>query len=160
MSSSPLSHTSRRAVVGGAAGVCASVTLAGCAQPAGSGGGARAAGPSATTAPAPGPGATSGATSGAASGGLARVDAVPVGSGVIVIEAKLVITQPTAGTFVGLSAVCTHQGCLVASIGDGEIHCPCHGSRYDLHGKVTGGPAPAPLPSRPVRVEGEHLVLG
>ena len=44
-----------------------------------------------------------------------------------------------------ISAVCTHLGCLVSSNGTEGFFCPCHGSRFDSQGKVTGGPAPKSL---------------
>lgn len=44
-----------------------------------------------------------------------------------------------------ISTTCTHLGCIVA-IADTGFACPCHGSRYDQDGNVTGGPAPKPLP--------------
>jgi cytochrome b6-f complex iron-sulfur subunit len=44
-----------------------------------------------------------------------------------------------------ISTTCTHLGCIV-SIADTGFACPCHGSRYDQDGNVTGGPAPKPLP--------------
>ncbi len=43
-----------------------------------------------------------------------------------------------------LSLVCTHLGCTVESRPDG-FACPCHGSRFDLQGKVKRGPAAKPL---------------
>lgn len=42
------------------------------------------------------------------------------------------------------TAVCTHLGCTVNAVETGYA-CPCHGSTYDLVGRNTGGPAPAPL---------------
>jgi len=46
-----------------------------------------------------------------------------------------------------LSAVCTHLGCITRYKSDESvIACPCHGSRFDLEGNVTHGPAPRPLP--------------
>ena len=44
-----------------------------------------------------------------------------------------------------ISTTCTHLGCIV-SIADTGFACPCHGSRYDQDGYVTGGPAPKALP--------------
>jgi len=44
-----------------------------------------------------------------------------------------------------ISTTCTHLGCIVAP-SDTGFACPCHGSRYDTDGNVTGGPAPKPLP--------------
>ena len=48
--------------------------------------------------------------------------------------------------------VCTHLGCvpLGQSVGDergifGGWHCPCHGSVYDVSGRVRRGPAPKNL---------------
>jgi thiosulfate dehydrogenase (quinone) large subunit len=57
--------------------------------------------------------------------------------------------QLTAGHFTALSAVCTHEGCLVQfEQADDTFHCPCHGSVFDARtGDVLNGPAPSPLPS-------------
>jgi cytochrome b6-f complex iron-sulfur subunit len=57
---------------------------------------------------------------------------------------RLWIYRDPEGLF-AISAVCTHLGCLVSSNGDEGFFCPCHGSRFDARGKVTGGPAPKPL---------------
>jgi len=43
-----------------------------------------------------------------------------------------------------ISTTCTHLGCIV-SLADTGFACPCHGSRYDQDGNVTGGPAPKAL---------------
>ena len=52
-----------------------------------------------------------------------------------------------AGGVYALSAVCTHLGCITRFLSDeGVIACPCHGSRFDLEGNVSHGPAPRPLP--------------
>jgi Rieske Fe-S protein len=38
------------------------------------------------------------------------------------------------------SALCTHQSCAMAVVGS-RFCCPCHGTRYDLAGRVIKGPA-------------------
>jgi len=43
-------------------------------------------------------------------------------------------------TFKAISALCTHMGCTV-SLSKNFIMCPCHGSTYNLEGKVLRGPA-------------------
>jgi cytochrome b6-f complex iron-sulfur subunit len=43
-----------------------------------------------------------------------------------------------------ISLVCTHLGCIVAADEQG-FACPCHGSKFDKAGNVTGGPAPSGL---------------
>lgn len=96
-------------------------------------------------------------SSGAADALTSTAD-VPVGSGVIVGE--VVVTQPVAGQYKGFSAVCTHNGCLLDKIADGTINCPCHGSRFNLDGAVVNGPAEKPLPSVPIRVQGDAIVKG
>ena len=51
------------------------------------------------------------------------------------------VTQPTEGEFKAFSAVCTHQGCLVASVSDGTINCDCHGSKFSIEtGDAEAGP--------------------
>jgi Rieske Fe-S protein len=67
---------------------------------------------------------------------------VPVGGGVILEDADYVITQPSKGQYKAFSKICTHQGCPVASVEDGVIHCNCHGSEYSIKdGSVTNPPA-------------------
>jgi Rieske Fe-S protein len=92
---------------------------------------------------------------------LGSASDVPVGGGVVYTEQEVVVTQPTEGDFLGFTAICTHQGCTVGDVSDGTINCPCHGSMYSIEdGSVVGGPAPAPLASENVSVQGQNVVLG
>ncbi|MGY4102168.1 Rieske (2Fe-2S) protein [Nocardia sp. R16R-3T] len=89
---------------------------------------------------------------------IASTSEVPVGGGVI--KGDVVVTQPSAGSFVGLSSTCTHAGCKVASVSGGTINCACHGSKFGLDGSVVNGPATQPLPQKAVHVEGDSIVEG
>ena len=92
---------------------------------------------------------------------LGPASAVPVGGGTVYSTEQVVVTQPSEGVFHGFSAICTHQGCLVTSVADGAIHCPCHGSAFSISdGAVLTGPAPAALPQAKVTVSGTDLILG
>ncbi|MEQ6899571.1 Rieske (2Fe-2S) protein [Nocardioides sp. YIM 152588] len=103
--------------------------------------------------------ATGDASASAVPGALVAADAVPVGGGVILNEQQLVVTQPEAGTFAAFSAVCTHQQCLVGSVEDGQIVCPCHGSHFSVvDGSVSAGPASSPLPEVAVEVTDGQVV--
>lgn len=91
---------------------------------------------------------------------ITKASDVPVGGGVILPAKTIVVTQPTKGQYEGFSSTCTHLGCTVANIFGGKIICPCHGSMYSIKdGSVLGGPAPLPLPKKPVKVEGTDIVL-
>jgi len=77
------------------------------------------------------------------------------------------IVRVGAGTgkdgLVAYSAICTHLGCVVGAKlnAKGEIACPCHNSQFDPANKaaVTGGPAPRPLPSLPIDVGQDGVVV-
>ena len=96
--------------------------------------------------------------SGDAGEALASTADVPVGGCFVVAAAKVVVTQPSQGDFKAFTAVCTHQGCVVESSSDGEIPCPCHGSRFSLEdGAPTSGPASSPLSAVEITVDGDSI---
>lgn len=83
-----------------------------------------------------------------------------MGGGKIFADRKVVVTQPDRGEFKAFSAVCTHQGCTVATVADGTINCPCHGSEFRItDGSVAGGPATRPLPAERITVQGDSIEL-
>lgn len=91
---------------------------------------------------------------------LATTSDIPVGGGTVFKDQKVVVTQPAKGDFKAFSAVCTHQGCLVDKVADGTIDCPCHGSRFSVeNGAVKAGPAPRPLPTEKITVQGNSIRL-
>ncbi|MFF3674663.1 Rieske (2Fe-2S) protein [Streptomyces sp. NPDC002120] len=86
---------------------------------------------------------------------------VPVGGAKLYREQKLIVSCPAEGRYTAFSAQCTHAGCVLDKIAEGQGNCPCHGSRFDVAtGKVLRGPASAPLPAVPVRAENGRLIAG
>ncbi|WP_219466111.1 Rieske (2Fe-2S) protein [Nonomuraea rhizosphaerae] len=83
---------------------------------------------------------------------LSSTKGIRVGGGKIV-KGKYVITHPTKGVYKCFSAKCTHQGCTVASVSGGKIHCPCHGSQFSATtGAVVRGPAKRALAKKKIKV--------
>jgi 3-phenylpropionate/trans-cinnamate dioxygenase ferredoxin component len=94
---------------------------------------------------------------------VGRVQDVPPGTATVAsvddVEIALVNVQ---GTFYAIDNECTHQG---GSLGDGEINtdwsewaieCPLHGSVFDVRtGEVLKPPAPTPVRSYPVELDGD-----
>ena len=145
---------SRRALLAGACAACAAA-LAGCARYDSNNGG--------IAGGAPGQGgpasAAAGPTNPDAPAVLASTADIPVGGGKILTSQKIVITQPRAGSFDAFTAVCTHQGCLVATVSGGTINCPCHGSKFSIaNGSVVNGPAASPLAPVSIKVQGTSIV--
>ena len=70
-----------------------------------------------------------------------------------------VLVRLRSGKFVAYSAVCPHQGCIVA-YRDEQLACPCHGSIFDPanNARVVIGPAPRPLLKILVEVKGREVV--
>ena len=152
---------SRRTVLRSAGAVtlgAAATLLAACAPSASgsssAGGGSAGAGSAGAVSTSGGSAAAGGA------GALAKLADVPVGGalGVQGADGKpIILSQPVAGTIVGLSAVCTHAGCTVAPAGS-VLVCPCHSSVFKAaDGSKVSGPAPKPLPAVAVRVEGGSI---
>jgi cytochrome b6-f complex iron-sulfur subunit len=81
-------------------------------------------------------------------------------SRVVLVRGEPVLVIRETNRVVALSATCTHLSCIVKYKGGGVVLCPCHASAFDLSGNVTAGPAPRPLPTVPVRIEGNQIVVG
>lgn len=63
----------------------------------------------------------------------------------VAIENQRICVVREEDRIAAISTTCTHLGCIVG-LSDTGFACPCHGSRFDSDGNVTGGPAPRPLP--------------
>lgn len=57
------------------------------------------------------------------------------------------------------SSACPHLGCRINRVEDGQIVCPCHGSRFDLQGSLLHGPARRGLQTLPFEVDRANAVL-
>ena len=130
-------RASRRIVFQGLGALGVAAALAGCGGGSDSGG----------AAPAPGT-------------ALATTAEVPVGGGIVLPDANVVITQPTEGTFRGFNTTCTHTGTAVDAVDGAEIVCPNHGSRFSIEdGSAVQGPASAPLAAIALDVVGDEILL-
>ncbi|MFV0593534.1 MAG: ubiquinol-cytochrome c reductase iron-sulfur subunit [Draconibacterium sp.] len=75
-------------------------------------------------------------------------------------EHYIIVTQNNSTTV--FSAHCTHLGCKIDKSEGDRLVCPCHGSEYDLQGKVQKGPAYKNLEVLPSRIsdDGKNIIIG
>lgn len=82
---------------------------------------------------------------------VGSTDEVPAGEARVVRDGlgKLGAYRDDQGDVHAVSLRCTHLGCLL-HFNDAETtwDCPCHGSRFDVDGRVLQGPATKPLEQR------------
>ncbi|MFJ3978770.1 Rieske (2Fe-2S) protein [Streptomyces sp. NPDC090021] len=151
-------QTARRKVL-----VIGAATLAGGALTAcgggGDGGSAATGEPNGAATPPPGSAPADAPSAGGAAAGtksIAQAADVPVGGGKVLKEEKLVVTQPTAGSFRCFTAVCPHQGCLVSKVADNTINCACHNSEFKAtDGSKISGPATKGLAEKKITVSAD-----
>jgi len=84
--------------------------------------------------------------------------------GTVVAEEKIFVRwekiNQNTGRWVVLSAICQHLKCKVDfSSEEKKFICPCHGSQYDLEGKVLKRPTKKPLPDYSDMVEEDGGIL-
>lgn len=71
----------------------------------------------------------------------------------------LMVIRRDEETFIALEKKCPHLGCMVDLVG-GELLCPCHGAKFTLDGKLTGGPSPRDLKQYEVKTMEGHVFVG
>jgi len=86
----------------------------------------------------------------AATGGQALVQAGPN---------SLLVARTGTSTFTALTAICTHEACLITNGEAGAFVCPCHGSRFDATGRAITGPAVTSLRSFATAFAGSSLTI-
>lgn len=78
-------------------------------------------------------------------------------------DANRVMPSPEGtaeGAWIVQMGVCTHLGCVpLGDAGDFKgWFCPCHGSHYDLAGRIRRGPAPENLEIPPAKWAGDGII--
>jgi ubiquinol-cytochrome c reductase iron-sulfur subunit len=83
-------------------------------------------------------------------------------AGKVDAEDKNRVVKPA---FIVLVGVCTHLGCIPLGTAQGETRgefhgwfCPCHGSHYDVSGRIRKGPAPENLKVPPYAFVSDAVV--
>jgi Rieske Fe-S protein len=70
---------------------------------------------------------------------------------------KLIVVR-SGDKLYATTAVCTHKSCVLAG-GGNELRCRCHGSRFNLEGSPTKGPASKPLARYAIAMKGDHIIV-
>ena len=84
-----------------------------------------------------------------------------VGGAALVQSASgsFLVSQTAQGTFVALTAICTHEQCTVTGFQSSRYVCPCHGSQYSTSGSVVQGPATRALQQFATRFAANVLTI-
>jgi cytochrome b6-f complex iron-sulfur subunit len=107
--------------------------------------------------------ATSATQTGTVQGAVANVNSLQVGSPVYFeypAGYPNAIIKNANGSLTAISILCTHVCCQTSFDSAQKVfYCPCHGSVFDLSGKVINGPATVDLPMIQLRVDGSGNVF-
>jgi cytochrome b6-f complex iron-sulfur subunit len=75
-----------------------------------------------------------------------------------IVKDNIIIAKSSAGVFVALSSICTHQGSTIGfENAASRFHCPNHGSNFGLDGSVLNGPATSALKKYNTALTGTSL---
>jgi Rieske Fe-S protein len=89
--------------------------------------------------------------------------AQPGGSATIATSgcgAPVIVVRKSATEVSALTAVCTHLACTVQyRASNNDLECPCHGSTFNLDGKVTLEPAMRDLKAFTATIRGDEIVI-
>lgn len=141
----------------GGSGAVAAAALAACGGSSSTGSSASSTAAATSSGESSAAGGSSSAAGGSAAKATVATSKVPEGGGVI-LDAKYVVTQPSAGSYKAFTAICTHQQCPVTKVEDGVIKCPCHGSEFSISdGSAKKGPATEALASYTATVSGSNV---
>src|SRR5687768_17347614 len=72
-------------------------------------------------------------------------------------ELRILVVR-NEGKIYAMNSTCTHKNCAVKTQ-EGEIICPCHGSKYSLQGTSTKGPAKGSLKRYGISVNDAGRIL-
>jgi nitrite reductase/ring-hydroxylating ferredoxin subunit len=81
------------------------------------------------------------------------------GEGRTMVDLYRLVVLKEGRTLAAVSAVCTHQTCLLTMSDQNGFDCPCHGSRFAADGSRISGPAPRGLPWYELEVDAAGNVL-
>lgn len=87
-----------------------------------------------------------------------------VGGSVIGLAAgmsqPIVLVRSDPGQITATNSRCTHMGCTMAfNELNYTLDCPCHGSSFELDGRIVTGPASEPVKSYPTQYDGRTLIV-
>jgi biphenyl 2,3-dioxygenase ferredoxin subunit len=95
---------------------------------------------------------------------VATKDQLPIGTMVSAwAGGRRVLIYNIGGEYYATDEQCTHREC---SLEKGQligkvVSCPCHWARFDVTtGQVLSPPAKDPLPTYPIKVEGNRILVG
>lgn len=76
-----------------------------------------------------------------------------------IVKDNIIIAKTSAGVFVAVTSICTHQQYNPISFesANSRFHCPNHGSNFGLDGSVINGPAASPLKTYKTQLTGTNL---
>ena len=76
------------------------------------------------------------------------------------LDRNILVAHVAPGKYVGVDIKCTHRACDVTySPDEKNFYCPCHGSKFDLYGRVLTGPATLPLTYYHAEQKGSEVMV-
>jgi|SRR6185437_201207 len=78
-------------------------------------------------------------------------------NGGYLIQSGVIVARTTSGSFVAVSATCTHAGGTLGFTSSNIFQCPLHGATFNTSGTVISGPATANLQKYNTALSGSSL---